>query len=125
MLDNVSRNSAGMCVSSYLLRLGCNEIIVAELPAIFHGVKLSLDKSFIRIIIEFDSKEAKHYIQHGPSKMCHYINLLVDIARLTALLEVVEVSHIYMDQVISILIFVLFLMHVFMCVTHRTMLGSI
>jgi ribonuclease HI len=41
-----------------LVKLGDCIIIVAEFLAIFHGIKMALNKGFNRVITESDSKEA-------------------------------------------------------------------
>jgi hypothetical protein len=59
----------------------------------FSSVKLALEKGFNRVIIESDSKEDIHYIQHGIAISFPFIALLSDVFRLLRVMESVKISY--------------------------------
>jgi len=79
------------------VRLGGCTIITAELLAIFHGIKLALDKGYNRIIIVSDSKEAVDYLRRGTITFGAFSTLLFDIFRLMLVMEAIKIVHVYRE----------------------------
>lgn len=94
---DVSRDYLSNWVSGFTFLVGKWEILDGELWAIFHGVRLALEKGFLDLIVETDSRETVRLLHYADDR--HWLsNLRVAIKDLSHSFFSITFNRIYKEQ---------------------------
>lgn len=94
----VIRDHWGAFIAGFSCKLGNCSILLAELWAVFYGLKLGVDRGFRLVIVETDSLTAKNLIVKGCSSQHPCYNLIANIRNLAEACVSIVWRHVFWES---------------------------